>query len=64
MAGEKKKRKPKKPVNAWKFYSKKGDSLERVRKSCPKCGPGFFMAQHKDRMHCGKCSYTEFVGKK
>ena len=27
---------------------------------CPKCGPGVFMAVHKDRVSCGKCGYTEF----
>ena len=28
-------------------------------KSCPKCGPGTFLANHKDRDACGKCGYTE-----
>ncbi|MCA9478717.1 MAG: 30S ribosomal protein S27ae [Simkania sp.] len=28
-------------------------------KSCPKCGPGIFLADHKDRVSCGKCGYTE-----
>lgn len=28
-------------------------------KSCPKCGPGVFLADHKDRVSCGKCSYSE-----
>ncbi|HJJ56387.1 MAG TPA: 30S ribosomal protein S27ae [Methanocorpusculum sp.] len=27
---------------------------------CPKCGPGFFMGEHKDRSTCGKCGYTVF----
>lgn len=27
--------------------------------TCPKCGPGVFMANHKDRYHCGKCNYME-----
>lgn len=29
--------------------------------SCPRCGAGVFLARHKGRMHCGKCSYTEFA---
>ncbi len=29
------------------------------RKSCPKCGEGFRLAEHKDRRYCGKCHYTE-----
>ena len=28
-------------------------------KTCPKCGPGTFLAEHKDRVSCGKCTYTE-----
>jgi len=49
---------------AWKLYEKKGDKLERKNKSCPKCGQGFFMAQHKDRLYCGGCGYTEFQKQK
>ena len=52
-----------KPSQRWKAYKVSGDKLERTRKSCPKCGPGMFMAQHKDRITCGKCGYTE-MGKK
>ena len=37
--------------------------LKRKNKSCPKCGQGVFMAQHKDRSVCGKCGYTEFSTK-
>jgi len=40
----------------WKCYNKG----KLKNKSCPKCGPGVFMAQHKDRMTCGKCGYSEF----
>lgn len=32
-------------------------------KHCPRCGAGVFLAVHKDRMHCGRCGYTEFSGK-
>ena len=28
-------------------------------KTCPKCGPGMFLANHKDRLSCGKCGYME-----
>jgi len=37
--------------------------LVRKRKTCPKCGPGVFLAEHKDRYTCGKCGYTEFKKK-
>jgi small subunit ribosomal protein S27Ae len=62
--GEKKPRRKRKPINAWKFFEKKGSSVERKRKSCPKCGKGVFMAQHKGRVTCGKCHYSEFELKK
>ena len=44
-------------------YKIEGETLLRLKKTCPKCGPGIFMAEAKDRSFCGKCSYTEF-GKK
>ncbi len=28
-------------------------------KACPKCGPGFRLAEHKNRRTCGKCGYME-----
>lgn len=30
-----------------------------ARKFCPKCGPGYRLAEHKDRRTCGKCAFTE-----
>lgn len=33
-------------------------------KTCPRCGIGYFLAKHKDRLYCGKCHYTEFVKSK
>ena len=45
------------------YYKIEGDKLVKTRKECPKCGPGVFMAEHKDRYHCGKCGYTEFKNK-
>jgi len=56
-------RKPKKPVNNWKKYKAEGDTLKRSNNSCPKCGPGIFLAAHKNRAVCGKCGYVEMAGK-
>jgi small subunit ribosomal protein S27Ae len=42
------------------LYSKEENGIIRKNKSCPKCGSGIFMAEHKDRRHCGKCGYTEW----
>lgn len=41
-------------------YEINANSLSRKKPVCPKCGPGVFMATHKDRVSCGKCGYTEF----
>ena len=40
-------------------YEISGNSLKRKNKTCPKCGSGIFMANHKDRWTCGKCRYVE-----
>lgn len=39
-------------------YKIEGDKVIRG-KTCPKCGIGVFLAEHKDRVYCGKCHYTE-----
>ena len=40
---------------------KKYSNGKKNGKTCPRCGPGVFLAEHKDRAHCGKCNYTEFL---
>lgn len=45
------------------LYTISGNKLERKNKTCPKCGPGMFMAAHSNRIVCGKCSYVEYVKK-
>ncbi len=43
-----------------KFYEVSGDKAKKVRQSCPRCGPGVVLGEHKNRFACGKCGYTEF----
>lgn len=57
------KNKSNKAVDIKTLYSIEGGLLKRKTKFCPKCGPGVFLAIHKDRVSCGKCGYTEFVKK-
>lgn len=45
------------------LYEVKGNTVTRKKKACPKCGPGVFLAEHKDRTSCGRCGYTEFKAK-
>ena len=54
--GAAKKGKSYKVSNAYKVS---GNSIDKKNKTCPKCGPGTFMADHKDRWTCGKCKYSE-----
>jgi len=60
--GKKEKKKHPKHLKST-LYEIKGESVERKRRSCPKCGPGILMAEHKNRLNCGKCGYTEFKEK-
>ncbi len=39
-------------------YEITGNEIKKKNRFCPKCGSGVFMAEHKDRHSCGKCSYT------
>ncbi|MDD1705200.1 MAG: 30S ribosomal protein S27ae [Methanoregula sp.] len=41
-------------------YKVEGAKVTTTKKFCPRCGPGVMMAEHKDRIACGKCGYTEF----
>lgn len=45
------------PSYKYKQYS----NGKKNGKECIKCGPGVFLANHKDRVSCGKCGYTEFL---
>lgn len=61
-----KKEKPKAPkrrIQAYKLYNVEGETLTRLRKECPRCGKGYFMAQHKERLTCGNCGYTTYTSK-
>jgi small subunit ribosomal protein S27Ae len=42
------------------FFKVEGNNVTPTKKYCPRCGPGVVMADHKDRIACGKCGYTEF----
>jgi len=44
----------------WKLYEVKDGKLLRKARTCPRCGAGIFMAEHKDRYSCGRCGYTKW----
>ncbi len=46
------------------YYVIKENEITRQRQFCPKCGNGVFLAEHANRMTCGKCGYTKYKNKK
>ena len=48
------------PSKKWSKYKVEGGKVSRSP-SCPKCGQGVFLGIHKDRKHCGSCSYVEYT---
>jgi len=58
-----KKPKKNKPTSQkWKKYTIENGKIKR-EKTCPRCGPGIFMANNNGKSYCGKCHYTEFAKK-
>lgn len=55
----KKHKKKSKRISKSSFYEIKGESVSRKKRNCPKCGLGVFLAEHKNRLTCGCCGYTE-----
>jgi small subunit ribosomal protein S27Ae len=49
-----------KKVKASELYDISDDKAQKKRQNCPRCGEGVFLAEHKDRLSCGKCGYTQF----
>ncbi|MEK6875422.1 MAG: 30S ribosomal protein S27ae [Nanoarchaeota archaeon] len=61
--GEKQGKKPHRNKKTSRKYSKykiEGDNIKRTALFCPRCGPGVFLMESKDRKYCGKCHYSEF----
>ncbi|MCL5729961.1 MAG: 30S ribosomal protein S27ae [Candidatus Pacearchaeota archaeon] len=62
---EKKGKKPHKNKPTSRKYSKYKIEGSKIVKAqhCPRCGPGVFLMDAKDRLYCGKCHYAEFKKK-
>ena len=48
----------KEKMHTLKLYGVDKDTVTYLRKTCPTCGPGLFMAKHWDRYYCGFCHTT------
>ena len=53
-----KKKKEERGVHA--LYKIEGEKVTRLRPTCERCGPGYFMANHQDRYTCGHCGFTRY----
>ena len=40
------------------YYKVDGDKVSRLRRMCEVCPPGTFLAEHDDRLYCGRCRTT------
>jgi small subunit ribosomal protein S27Ae len=53
-----KKKKEEKGIHA--LYKVENDKVTRLRPTCERCGPGYFMGDHADRYTCGHCGFTRY----
>lgn len=53
-----KKKKKGKPISS--LYKVESGKVTRLRPTCERCGPGYFMADHGDRYTCGHCGFTRY----
>ena len=49
-----------------KYYKVDGEKVIRLKQMCKVCPPGTFLAEHSDRLYCGRCrtAYTKVVDNK
>ena len=40
------------------YYKVDGEKVVRLRRMCEVCPPGTFLAEHDDRLYCGRCRTT------
>jgi ubiquitin-small subunit ribosomal protein S27Ae len=60
-AAPKPEKKPKKEEKGiYSIYKIESDKVCRLRPTCERCGPGYFMADHRERFTCGHCGFTRY----
>jgi small subunit ribosomal protein S27Ae len=53
-------KKKKEEKGVFKLYKIEAEKLIRLRPTCERCGPGYFMADHANRYTCGHCGFTRY----
>ena len=55
----------KEKLHILKYYKVDGDKVVRLKQMCKVCPPGTFIAEHQDRLYCGRCkvAYTKVADK-
>jgi ubiquitin-small subunit ribosomal protein S27Ae len=53
--GKKKHKKKKVKLAILKYYKVEDGKVVRLRQMCKVCPPGTFIAEHADRLYCGRC---------
>jgi small subunit ribosomal protein S27Ae len=53
-------KKKKKEKGVFTLYKIENDKIIRLRPTCERCGPGYFMADQRDRYTCGHCGFTRY----
>ena len=57
---QKPEKRKKKEKGVFSLYKVENDKAIRLRPTCERCGPGYFMADHGDRYTCGHCGFTRY----
>ena len=50
----------KKEKGVFSLYKIENDKIIRLRPTCERCGPGYFMADQGNRYTCGHCGFTKY----
>jgi small subunit ribosomal protein S27Ae len=53
-------KKKKEEKSIYTLYRVENDKVRRLRPTCERCGPGYFMADHGNRYTCGHCGFTRY----
>jgi small subunit ribosomal protein S27Ae len=64
--GKKSHKKRKVKLAILKYYKVEDGKVVRLRQMCKVCAPGTFIAEHSDRLYCGRChtAYTKVADTK